>query len=481
MTRFVSFIIPPRDEEECYDLITGGDEHVYFWTLDGANIVANESLWADADSKQQMLCGAAIGENLSVSGSASGHLFVWKGRCCDRVIRAHEQAIESMHAFGEEFSTGSRDGFVKLWAAKKLKHLKTFDLSEASVPPLQAAVGSVRAFSFTRRGKVSKLLVGTLSAEIFEIARESGSITLFCEGHFTDDLWACATNPTDPDVFATAGDDETIRVWSINLKRLLRKAKLNGPVRALTWSPDGATLVAGMGGTVSGVRHPKDGVFLVLKADTLDVVHEGRDSRHWIRCVKCSPDGTKIAIGSMDHKVYLYDRATVRLLHKCTKHNSYVTHLDFSADSQFVQSDAADFEHLFHVVEDGSHVRSPSQLKDAEWATWTCIYGWPVQGCWPTLGAAETGRDTKTQITSTDTTDQLVAAGDENGDLRLYRNPTGRGSISVKCTHSHASSISAVAFSAAASAQCSADRHIITTGRSDRSIAVWKVRVLGSA
>lgn len=466
VVRFVAFSNPSKNEEH-YDLMTAGDGHAYFWTLVGRGLAALEPLWPDDRPRPTTLCGAAVLDRF-VTGTADGQLYAWKGRSCDKVIRAHEQAVESIHAAPGDagFVTGGRDGFVKLWSAH-LKHCRTFDMSEASIAPLELGVSSVRLGLVG--GKVAKILVAALSAEIYEIARESGSITLYSEGHFRDELWAAEAHPADPDVYATAGDDQTIRCWSHSLRRLLRKAKLDGPVRALAWSPDGARLVAGMGGTVSGLRHPKDGVFLILDANSLEVRHEGRDSRHWIRCIKYSPDGAKIAVGSMDHKIYLYDAQTTQLLHKCTKHNAFVTRVDFTADSTFIQSDAADFEHLYHRTDDGSHVRLPSQLKDATWATWTCVFGWPVQGCWPALGG-DKDRDPKVNVNAaTASPDRtLIAAGDDLGEVRLYRYPSPRNARSLACAHSHAAAVAAVAFSAAGDA-------LVTVGRQDRSVVVWRI------
>ena len=50
-----------------------------------------------------------------------------------------------------------------------------------------------------------------------------------------------------------------------------------------------------------------DGGFLILDARDLSVVHEGRDSKEWITDIKYSPDGTTLAAGSHDSKIYLYD------------------------------------------------------------------------------------------------------------------------------------------------------------------------------
>lgn len=59
------------------------------------------------------------------------------------------------------------------------------------------------------------------------------------EGHFSGELWGLATHPTNGNIFATAGDDCTVRIWSIALGVMLRKAVVDGSCRALAWSPDG--------------------------------------------------------------------------------------------------------------------------------------------------------------------------------------------------------------------------------------------------
>jgi WD40 repeat protein len=113
-------------------------------------------------------------------------------------------------------------------------------------------------------------------SEVYEIAAKSGNITLLHEAHYEGELWGLATHPTDPDVFATVGDDRTIRIWSILARRLLRKAVIDCTARSVAWSPDGRYLIVGMGGSVDGKRQRKDGAFLILEAANLKPLYEGR-------------------------------------------------------------------------------------------------------------------------------------------------------------------------------------------------------------
>lgn len=55
----------------------------------------------------------------------------------------------------------------------------------------------------------------------------------------------------------------------------------------------------------------KDGAFALLSAETLEVLYEGRDARHWLHDAKFSPAGDTFAVASHDQKIYLYDSRQV--------------------------------------------------------------------------------------------------------------------------------------------------------------------------
>lgn len=96
--------------------------------------------------------------------------------------------------------------------------------------------------------------------------------------------------------------------------------------------------------------------------------------------IKFSQDGSTLALASHDNCTYIYDTSGFALRARCEKHNSFITHIDFSQDGQFLQSTCGAYEHLYFDTSDGAHQPSPSALRDVEWATWTIPLGWPVQG-----------------------------------------------------------------------------------------------------
>lgn len=71
-----------------------------------------------------------------------------------------------------------------------------------------------------------------------------------------------------------------------------------------------------------------DGAVRVKKAGTEGDVAVMRDSKEWIEVLTPSPDGTKLAVGSHDNNIYVYDN-TFNLCYTCKGHTSYITAVDW--------------------------------------------------------------------------------------------------------------------------------------------------------
>ena len=60
--------------------------------------------------------------------------------------------------------------------------------------------------------KESNLLVGTQSCEIYQVnLADLNKIDCVCKGHAEGELWSLACSPVNPNIFATASDDHSIR------------------------------------------------------------------------------------------------------------------------------------------------------------------------------------------------------------------------------------------------------------------------------
>eukprot|EP00953_Heterococcus_sp_UTEX-ZZ885_P009689 5691-Heterococcus_DN1.PRE.2 len=199
-----------------------------------------------------------------------------------------------------------------------------------------------------------------------------------------------------------AAADGTVRICSASTGRVQRKLLLNGPCRALAWSPDGSLILAG-GGDGSG---RKCGAFWILTAVDLTVEFEGRDCRGWIRAAAWSPDSTAFALAANDSKLATAKQASIhnvaftvsarcmtnlaimlvftaynplsqaRSVRHYRLHNSKQCTIgtllaELRACVRFMQSSALDGGMVRHSVLDGSIFTVEAQLKPLSVATAT--------------------------------------------------------------------------------------------------------------
>ena len=104
----------------------------------------------------------------------------------------------------------------------------------------------------------------------------------------------------------------------------------------------------------NGRSKEKDGWFRVYRVERdagtgaiteLAQVYECKESRQWISDIKFSPDGRTLGIGAHDNSLYIYSvTSSFKRLAKFSKHNSFITHFDFSkVPLSFYECDALSF------------------------------------------------------------------------------------------------------------------------------------------
>jgi len=86
--------------------------------------------------------------------------------------------------------------------------------------------------------------------------------------------------------------------------------------------------------------------------DSLDtVVKTMTDSKEWIEAMVYSPDGSKLAVGSHDNNIYLYDvNGGYSLSGTCKGNSSFIVSVDFSADGEYIRTVSGAHELLFYTT-----------------------------------------------------------------------------------------------------------------------------------
>ncbi|XP_016337065.1 echinoderm microtubule-associated protein-like 2 [Sinocyclocheilus anshuiensis] len=426
-------------------IVTCGKSHINFWTMEGSTLTKRQGLFEKHEKPKYVLCIAFAGNGDAITGDSSGNIYIWaKGgnRISQVVSGAHEGGIFSLCVLkdGTLVSGGGKDRRVLLWDHDYRKK------SEIEVPE---AFGPVRTLA---EGKQDELFVGTTRNAVLR-GSFSGSLTPIVQGH-TDELWGLDVHPST-EQFVTCGQDKQVYLWDTSSHLPLWSKAIEDPGRSVGFHPSGTVLAVG---TMTGR-------WLVLDTDTRDLVSMHTDGNEIISAVKYSPDGAYLAVASHDNFVYIYsvteNGRKYSRVGKCTGHSSFVTHLDWSTDSQFIVTNSGDYEILFWEASSGKHITSADAVRNLEWATSTCVLGFNVFGIWP---EGADGTDINALCRSHD--NNLLASADDFGKVHLFSNPCSQPRAPSHINGGHSSHVTNVAF-------LHDDSHLISTGGKDTSILQW--------
>ncbi|XP_076832619.1 echinoderm microtubule-associated protein-like 2 isoform X2 [Brachyhypopomus gauderio] len=426
-------------------IVTCGKSHLNFWTVEGNTLTKRQGLFEKHEKPKYVLCVAFAENGDAITGDSSGNIYIWaKGgnRISQMVAAAHEGGIFSVCVLkdGTLVSGGGKDRKVVLWDHEYRKR------NEMEVPE---AFGPVRTIAEGRR---EELFVGSTRNVILQ-GSFSGSLSPIVQGH-TDELWGLDVHPST-EQFVTCGQDKQVHLWDATSHQPLWSKAIEEPSRSVGFHPSGSVLAVG---TMTGR-------WVVLDTDTRDLITMHTDGNEIISIVKYSPDGAYLAVGSHDNFVYIYAVAEngrkYSRVGKCTGHSSFVTHLDWSTDSQYIVTNSGDYEILFWEASTGKHITSTEVVRNLEWATSTCVLGFSVFGIWPD-GAD--GTDINAVCRSNDR--GVLASGDDFGKVHLFSNPCSQPRAPSHVYGGHSSHVTNVAF-------LHNDRHLISTGGKDTSILQW--------
>ena len=511
-----------------------GVKHALFFTFTAGQVATRHASASFArvgrhGALQAFLCCAYLSGGNCIVGTADGHLFVFGGssRELEKSIKAHDGFIYAMdtpwrRAKASNTSrgpslvalvTGARDGDIRLWN-DALEMVSKFDNHGA---------GPVRSVFIS--ADLSRVLVGSQAATQLREFRASDGVPVSAPiaggGAAAGELWGLASHPT-LQRFAAASDEGALALWDAEA-RDVRAARLGGTLlagacRALAYSPDGRLIAACLGGprssnaTLSWARRRRDfedgkikkrgvdedetstvsanvrtdGLLQLLRAETGALVYEFTDVREWLRDVKFSPDGQTMVAGGTDGNVHVYG---------CDDHGQFsrkasltlskgaaVCTVDFTCDGRHIQASDDARALSYGDLHVGVVVRDPAILREAEWATWTSPFGWPVIGAHAIHARPEAGGY---ETTTTDAIDdarsvlnltclsrsnsaRVIATGDYHGVLRMLRYPASNDEAAAsKIGVAHVGVVRRLVWTAQ-------DSHLITVGGLDRVICVWR-------
>jgi microtubule-associated protein-like 6 len=402
-------------EQNDYPIIVGGKGTIFFFRTSGKTLERIRGVFGKSRKLQPILCAVATnnpaGERTILTGTVTGHIYSWvKQRVVD-TITAHDAPIYAIAKLWQGYATGGKDGLVKLWTSE-LQLLHTYNIMTFSPQPSMTSCHSVRVNMIG-----SKMVISMRSGEVYEISLPVHSHMLLIEGHSYQQLHGLDVNPVNADEYATTGDDGMLRIWSILRKTCIRRLALEAAARSIAFSPDGKRLIIGIGGNPSNAT--KEGAYMVVDSETLEVIMEDRKAKQYITDIKYSVAGC-LAFSSQDGKVYLHDATSYALIKAIAipSKNVGVRRIDFSEDGSVIRL-ATSADELFHyTVSTGEIISLAATVRDMKWATCNCPYTWFSQGI-----VRPHIEEINVVSATVNARKNLIACTYENGDVRVYMYP----------------------------------------------------------
>jgi WD40 repeat protein len=126
---------------------------------------------------------------------------------------------------------------------------------------------------------------------------------------------------------ASTSPDKTLRIWSVESGNVLQVKEYASAVASPQFSPDGNSIaVAGLTDRTVHIHRLAEGAEAIVL----------RGHKDFVSSIAYSPDGTKIASGSWDKSVMIWDTTTGQLLKRLGDHRAGVTNISFSPDGQLL-------------------------------------------------------------------------------------------------------------------------------------------------
>ncbi|XP_049625744.1 echinoderm microtubule-associated protein-like 1 isoform X1 [Suncus etruscus] len=428
-------------------IVTCGKSHLYFWTLEGSSLVKKQGLFEKQEKPKFVLCVTFSENGDTITGDSSGNILVWgKGtnRISYAIQGAHEGGIFALCMLrdGTLVSGGGKDRKLISWNGNYQKLHKT---------EIPEQFGPIRTVA---EGKGDTILIGTTRNFVLQ-GTLSGDFSPITQGH-TDELWGLAIHASKPQ-FLTCGHDRHATLWDAASHRPVWDRVIEDPAQASGFHPSGSVVAVG---TLTGR-------WFVFDTETKDLVTVHTDGTEQLSVLRYSPDGNFLAIGSHDNSIYIHavsegGRKYARV-GRCSGHSSFITHLDWSVNSQYLVSNSGDYEILYWVPSACKQVVSVETTRDIEWASDTCTLGFRVFGVWP---EGSDGSDINAACRAHE--QRLLATGDDFGKVHLFAYPCSQFRAPSHVYSGHSSHVTNVGF-------LFDDSHLVSTGGKDTSIMQWRL------
>ncbi|EJD54254.1 WD40 repeat-like protein [Auricularia subglabra TFB-10046 SS5] len=287
-----------------------------------------------------VLSVAFVAPTLVVSGSWDQTLRIWDVETGEAVGDPAACYTGPIHCValspdGSTIASGSEDRMIRTWRlelnGRRLASTGVVMGVDGGVLSLAFSPDGARIAAGSRSGSIS-IWDATTGEQVGEVLQGPGggvSSVAFCPA----------------DGARVLSGDEKLRVWDLQSWQQLGEEIPVNPadeVLAVAFSPDGATMAAGVSSGFTYAAGMRPGTVRVWDAQTREERHVLVGHTDWVWCIAFSPDGRHIASGAADNTVRIWDAATGDAVGVLRGHIFTVRSVAFSADGTKIVSGSLD-------------------------------------------------------------------------------------------------------------------------------------------
>ncbi|XP_063720862.1 77 kDa echinoderm microtubule-associated protein-like [Symsagittifera roscoffensis] len=433
------------------DLISGGEtpETPSFRKLKLSKQLATFDL---VEKPKQVTSVAFLPDESLVSGDSNGNLVQWD-LYSGRVVRACKKVLEGAISAIVCDPNDNDTLFLGGIQSPILVQMDMNEFNQISVNNgIVDVVGGIRTIAFDCSGRV---FIGTTRNCILTSERDRIQFTFASMGH-SKELWGLCCEQ-ESEKFLTCGSDKLIVCWNRRQAEWYKEVDY-GCVCA-SFHPHYPLVAVGT----------EVGRWFALNTVSKEIVTMHADSKLQFNSISFSPNGNRLAIGGEDSGIYIYkldeqDNGAIRFskVGKCIGHTSFVTHMDWSADSHKLRSNSGNHELLYWSVNYCKQFVGSETTANAEWATATCTLEYSTIGIWPE--GSEGGEINATDVSSDHS---LMATADDNHQVHIFNYPCFLPKAPSKVGLGHGSHVSKVRFLS------EGNNSLVSIGGIDNTIILW--------
>lgn len=429
-------------------IVCCGKSQITFWTLNNKKLDKKAGIFEKHEKAKVIICFCFADNGDVITGDSSGNIYVW-----EKGANKISKAIPAAHDGGVFSVCTTKDGYLLSGGGKDRKIVQ-WDNSyqktgvETEIPE---EFGAVRMLS---QGAGNMLLVGTIRNCILQGNMEL-NFAPAVEGH-KEEVWGLDTSPSQHQ-FLTCAYDRHLYLWDSQTHSCVWRKEISDPAHCCSIHPELEIAAVGL----------QTGKWLVIDLSTHETLAIHDDGKEQQECIQYSPDGKMLAVGNRDNFIYVYEVSDDgRKYHKvgrCSGHSSYLKHIDWSANGEYIRSNSGDYEVLYWHSKTCKQETQKEDVRDLEWATNNCTLSFNAIGVWPD-GAD--GTDINNCAVSHNK--QLIVSADDYGKVNLYEYPSTHPRATGHSYPGHSSHVTMAKF-------LFDDSRVISTGGRDMSVMQWQV------